>query len=58
MCIDRIVLGVGAEKANVYHLVGVVNPHHQPILVAGNIEHNPAVLENAGAPEVLFDRGR
>jgi hypothetical protein len=52
--IDLVILGVGADKADICHAIGIIDPDQQPILVAGNVEHYPTILKNTGGPEVLI----
>src|SRR5450759_1675532 len=49
LCVDPVILSVGADEADVHHAIGVVDPHHQPVLVARDVEHRPSVPEDAGA---------
>ena len=44
-----------ANEPYVNDTIWVVDPHHDAILVAGDIEHHAAVLENAGRADVAFD---
>lgn len=53
--VNLVVLHMGANKADVYDYVGVVDPDDKSILVPRNIEHHSAVFKDAGIPEVLLD---
>jgi len=44
-----------ANEPYVDDAIRVVDPRHDAILVAGDIEHHAAVLEDAGRPNVAFD---
>jgi len=52
--VSLIVFGVGTDKSDIHNPVGIVDPHHQPVFVTGNVKYDPAILEDAGIPEVLF----
>ena len=45
--IDLVILLMGADETNVDNLIGVVNFHHQSVLVPCNIEHRAAALQHA-----------
>jgi hypothetical protein len=45
LCVDQVVLSVRSDEMDVNDPIGAVNPHHNPILVAGKIEHYAAVFE-------------
>ena len=45
---------MGANKADIYNPVGVIDPHDKSILVPRNIEHRSAVFKDAGIPEGLL----
>jgi hypothetical protein len=53
--VDLVILGMGADKADVDHAIALVAPDHQPVLVPGCVEHHPAILEYAGISEVLLN---
>jgi hypothetical protein len=55
LCVYRIVLAVSANEAHVHNAEVVVDPCHQPILVAGDIENHPSVLQHASRAESRFD---
>jgi len=52
--INLVVLGVGADESDIHDPIGIVDPHHQPVFVSGNVEHHPAILEDAGIAKVLL----
>src|SRR5207237_53896 len=57
--IDFIVFLVGSHEADVNREEGIVDPHDKPVLVSADIEHDPAVLQNArGAVVGLQVSGR
>ncbi len=37
-----------ADEADINHPVGIIDPHHDSILVPGDIEHRTPVSEDAG----------
>jgi hypothetical protein len=43
---------MGADEPGVDYTIRIVDPHDDPILVTGNIEHYPTVPQNAGRPNV------
>ena len=45
--IDRVVLAMRADETYVHDTEVVVDPHDQPVLVAGDVEYNAAVLQDA-----------
>jgi hypothetical protein len=47
-----------ANEPYVDDAIRVVDPHRDAILVAGDIEHHAAVLEDAGRPNFAFDARR
>jgi hypothetical protein len=49
---------MGADEPDVDYSIMVIDPHHDAILVAGNIEHHAAILEDAGTADVPLDVGR
>jgi hypothetical protein len=51
-------LSMGANKPDVDHSVGVVDPGYEPVFVTGNVEDHPTVLEDAGRAEIGFDFSR
>src|SRR5882724_2244265 len=53
--VNRIVLTMRADEPDVDHTIGIVDPDHDPIFVACNVEDGAAVLENAGAADIPFD---
>lgn len=52
LCIDPVVLFVGANKPDIDYLGGIIDPDDKSILVSCNIEHYPPAFQNAGVPEV------
>jgi len=42
-------LPVRADEPDIDDPIGIIDPHHNAILVAGDVEHRTAVLENARA---------
>jgi hypothetical protein len=44
-----------ANEPYVDNAIWVVDPHHDAILVAGDIEYRAAVFEDAGGANVAFD---
>jgi hypothetical protein len=49
---------MGANKADVYDSVCVVDPYDESILVPRDIEHHSTVFKDTGIPEVLLYLGR
>jgi hypothetical protein len=54
LCVDHVILSVRSSEADVNDPIGIVDPHHQPVLVARNIEHHAAVLEETRAANRPF----
>lgn len=54
LCVDHVILSVRSNEADVNDPIGIVDPHHQPVLVARNIEHHAAVLEDTRAANRPF----
>jgi hypothetical protein len=50
--IDGVVLLVRADEPDVHHPTRVINPHDGTLLVATDIDHHAAVLEDARVAEV------
>ena len=46
---------MGADEPDVDHAVGIVDPDHNAILVAGNVEDRAAIPENASTTYIAFD---
>jgi hypothetical protein len=44
-----------ADEPYIDNAIWVVDPHHNAILIAGNIEYHAAVLEDASRANVAFD---
>ena len=42
-----------ADEPHIDDSIGIIDPHHNAILVAGDVEHRTAVLENARAADVV-----
>jgi hypothetical protein len=42
---------VRSDEPNVDDPIGVIDPHHDAILIAGDVEHHTAIPEDAGAPD-------
>src|SRR5579859_4791245 len=58
LCIDPVVLRMSADEPYVNHAIRIVDPHYQPIPVASDIEHRPAVAQDAGGAKVPLDVAR
>jgi hypothetical protein len=62
LCVDHVILSVRFNEADVNDPIGIVDPHHQPVLVARNIEHRAAILEDRpfsrppASPQALRER--
>ena len=54
-CVDGIVLPVGAYEPDVHDAIGIVDPDHDAILVAGDVKHHAAIPEDARAAEIPLD---
>jgi hypothetical protein len=52
--IDSIVLPVRADKADIDYAIRIIDPNHQAIFVAGNIEHGAPISKYAGAADVTL----
>ena len=52
-----IVFLVGADELHIDRLVMVSNRDHQPVVVALDVEHHAAILEDARASILLLDLG-
>ena len=57
LCVDRVVLSVRSNETDVDDPIRIVNPHHDPILVAREVEYHTAVLEDARAADGLTSVG-
>jgi hypothetical protein len=53
--VDHVVSLVGSNETDVDNAIRVVNPHHDPVFVARNIEHHTAVLEDTRAADGPFN---
>jgi len=49
---------MGADKADIHHFVGVVDPHDKSILVSRDIEHHTAISKDAGIPEMSISSAK
>jgi hypothetical protein len=48
---------MGADKSDVHNAVRIVDPDNDSILVAGYIEHGPAIPKDAGTTDISLDVG-
>src|SRR5207342_2618710 len=55
LCVDPIVLRMRPDESDVDDAIRVVDPNHQPIPVASDVEHDPAVVEDARSREFPLD---
>src|ERR1700728_4010398 len=55
LCVDGIVLPMGADKPDINDAIWIVDPDHQAILISGDIKDRTAVLENTGAANISLD---
>jgi hypothetical protein len=55
LCVDGVVLPMGAYEPDVDDAIGVVDPDHNAILVAGDIKDHAAIFENTGAAEISLE---
>ena len=55
MRIDVVILPMRANEPYVGDAIWVVDPHHDAMFVASDIEYHAAVLEDAGRSNVTFD---
>ncbi len=53
--INLIILGMGAYKADIHYAISIVNPYHQSVFIAGNIEYDSAIFQDTGVFEIRFD---
>ena len=51
MCIDPVVLPVRADEPNIDDAIRIIDPHHNAILVAGDVEHRATAAESARAAD-------
>ena len=51
MCIDLVVLPVRADEPDIDDAIRIIDPHHDAILVVGDIEYRATVVENARAAD-------
>src|SRR5580704_359589 len=54
LCVNRVVLPMRADEANVDDSIRIVDPDYDAIFISCYIKHSTAVLENADAPEVAL----
>ena len=52
LCIDLVVLPVRADEPDIDDAIRIIDPHHDAILVAGDVEHRATVVENARVADV------
>jgi hypothetical protein len=45
LCIDLVVLPVRADEPDIDDAIRIIDPHHDAILVAGDVEHRATVSE-------------
>src|ERR1700678_424891 len=55
LCVDGVVLPMSADKPDINDAIRIVDPNHEAILIAGDIEHRTAVLEDTGAANISLD---
>src|ERR1700730_3750282 len=55
LCVDDVVLTMGADEPDIDHAIRIVDPHDDTILVTGDVEDRTAVFENAGAADISLD---
>lgn len=53
--VNQIVLGVRADEFHVNSLEAIGHRHHQSIVIALDVEHDPAILQNAGTTVLRLD---
>src|ERR1700730_11788031 len=58
LCIDLVILTVRTDKTDINHPLRIVDPTHQAIFIAGDIESRPAVQEYARTADVPLQIGR
>jgi hypothetical protein len=51
LCIDPVVLPVRSDEPDIDDAIRIIDPHHDAILVAGDVEYSAAVVENARAAD-------
>src|SRR6266481_8837607 len=49
--IDPVVLPMRADEPDIDDAIRIIDPHHDAILVAGDVEHRATVVENARAAD-------
>src|SRR6266550_2719957 len=54
LCIDPVVLPVRADEPDIDDAMRIVDPYHDAILVAGDVEYRATVIENARAADGSF----
>jgi hypothetical protein len=55
LCVDGVVLPMGADEPDINDAIRIVDPDHEAILVAGDVKDRAAVLENTGAANISLD---
>jgi hypothetical protein len=54
MCIDRAVLRMCADESDINHAIGIIDPDHDAILIAGDIEDDAAISQDAGRSNITL----
>jgi hypothetical protein len=49
LCIDLVVLPVRADEPDIDDAIRIIDPHHDAILVAGDVKDRATVVENRRA---------
>jgi hypothetical protein len=44
-----------ADESDVDDAIGIIDPDHDAVLVAGDVEDCTAILQDTGAPDIPFD---
>src|SRR5713101_6182760 len=55
LCVDSVVLPMGADKSDVDDAIRIVDPNHYAIFVAGDVKDHAAILENTSAADISLD---
>lgn len=53
--VDTVILGMRADKPDVAHAIGIVNGHHEAVVIAFDVEHDAIVTNEAGVRVDLLD---
>src|SRR6185369_13100913 len=53
--VNRIVLGMCADEFHVDGLIAICHRGHQAVVIALDVEDDPAILEDAGTAVLSFD---